>query len=339
MKIEKFASFVPEIREIFVRRYEILDYLNRKGTVGRRTISNNLKISERIVRFEVEKLKDLELVSVSPLGITINDKGKNNLEFFFAEYRELNSLTSLGEKIKRLLKVEKVVVTRGDISKDESFYTNLASASAEIIDSNLKNGDILGVTGGKTLSIVADQIKEYKKKSNISVIPARGSLGKDVSYQANSIASKMASKLNGQYQMLPVPDSLSKETMDMLLENSEVKEVYEKFKKINILIFGIGRADVMLSRRGINKNISNKILEDKAVAEAFGYYFDLNGKKVYHSQSIGITMEEFLNIPKVIGVAAGAEKAQAIISVSALRSDMILVIDESAANCIINTRR
>ena len=45
-------------------------------------------------------------------------------------------------------------------------------------------------------------------------------------------------------------------------------------------------------------------------------------------------MEDFLSINDAIAVAGGEEKAEAIIAISQLRKDLVLVIDEAAANKI-----
>ncbi len=85
--------------------------------------------------------------------------------------------------------------------------------------------------------------------------------------------------------------------------------------------------------------VTKEILDQGAVSEVIGHYFDKEGKEIYVAPSSGISLQDFLKIPIVIGVCGGVEKAEAIVSISNLRKDMVLVIDESAANCILNTRR
>lgn len=339
MNIDLLSSFVPEFKEYFIRRYEILQMLSQEGTVGRRTISTKLNLSERVIRDEINKLKEMELVLVSSAGVTITDSGKNIIKSFLELYREFNNLTELERTVEDILNVKKVIVVKGDVSKDEYVFESLGSATAKLIEGILQDGYKIGVTGGRTLSAIADEMSLNTKRKNLTVIPARGSLGRSVGYQSNSIASKLAQKLNAEYQILPVPDTASEEAMKMLMDNQEVKEAYEKLKNLDVLIFGVGRADVMTGRRGSSDELKGSILKSGAVAEAFGHYFNIKGEKVYHSQSIGITISEFLKIPNVIGVAGGDEKSEAIMSISTLRSDMVLVIDESAAKRIVNIRR
>lgn len=339
MDIELLSSFIPEFRKIFMQRYEILWLLSREGILGRRVISSMLNFSERVVRDEINKLKQANLVLVTSAGVTITEAGENIIDNFLELYRDLNSLTELAEVIEETLGLKKVVVVNGDVSRDENVFKSLGIAASKIINEVLKDGDNIGITGGKTLSAIADELSVKQSKKDLTVIPARGSIGRSAEYQSNVIATKVADRLNADYKILSVPDAVSEETMKMLMDNQDVKEAYEKLQNLDILIFGLGRADVMTRRRGINEELKSKILKAGAVSEAFGHYFDIDGNEVYHSQSIGIAISEFLKIPSVIGVAGGEEKAEAIISISSLRPDMVLVIDESVANRIINIRR
>lgn len=339
MNVELLSSFVPEFREIFVRRYEILEYLNRTGTITEEELAEKLNISKETINYEITKLKDIGLIEVNSSMISVNKKARVNLKRFNDTYRDLNNLKELGAKVTSLLGIEEVIVVKGDYSKGDYAFYNLAAATARLINLSICEGDLMGITGGKTLRSIADKLSESKRDLGITVIPARGSLGSVVEYQSNSIAAIIADKLHCEYKLFPVPDTVSDEAMNMLLENEEVSETYQMLKHLDLLIFGVGRADEMLERKGIDKEKTKEILDQGAVSEVIGHYFDKEGKEIYVAPSSGISLQDFLKIPIVIGVCGGVEKSEAIVSISNLRKDMVLVIDESAANCILNTRR
>jgi central glycolytic genes regulator len=102
-------------------------------------------------------------------------------------------------------------------------------------------------------------------------------------------------------------------------------------KNINILIFGIGRADAMAIRRKLPKERINSLMEAGSVAEAFGHYFDIDGNEIWEYKTIGMTLDMYKQIRNLIGVAGGAQKAEAIIAITSLRRDITIVTDESAA--------
>lgn len=333
MNLEFLMEFVPELQDLFIKRYEILKFIRGNERAGRRTIAQGMNISERVVRDEIEKLKNQNFISVSSLGIGIEEKGNRFLNELSSFYREINSRRSLGIEIEKLLGVKKVFVVESGTHIET--VENLGAQAASIFETIISEGDLIGVTGGETIYSVSESIVSRDEKFDVTVIPARGSVGSQARFQANTIASRIANKLNAKLQLLPIPETVSKQAMEIFLSDSEMREAYEMLKSLDVLLFGIGRADVMLARRGINEEKSSKVLNCGAVSEAFGNYFNLKGDRVYSQESVGISLDKFLSIPKIIGVAGGVEKAQAIISISTLRPDMVLVIDESAAHEII----
>ena len=92
----------------------------------------------------------------------------------------------------------------------------------------------------------------------------------------------------------------------------------------------VGRADTMGSKRRIRELESKYLLEKKAVLESFGSYYDIEGKRVFESDSI-LNIEDFKRIPTVILIAGGEEKAEAVISFSKVRKDVTLVMDKACA--------
>ncbi len=74
--------------------------------------------------------------------------------------------------------------------------------------------------------------------------------------------------------------------------------------------------------------------EKKAVAEAFGYYFNLEGQIVYKTSSIGVDIKDLDRIGTIMAVAGGKSKADAITAVMAQHRHTILVTDEGAAKAI-----
>jgi central glycolytic genes regulator len=91
----------------------------------------------------------------------------------------------------------------------------------------------------------------------------------------------------------------------------------------------------MAERRKTTPEDFKKIIEEKAVAEAFGYYFDQEGKIVHKVQTVGIQLEDIDEVPNVIAVAGGASKAKAINAYMKQALDSVLVTDEGAANELI----
>ena len=182
---------------------------------------------------------------------------------------------------------------------------------------------------------VAEEMPVGKVANDVLIIPARGGLGREVETQSNSIAAKLAKKLDANYRLLHVPDNVDKVTLDAILNVPDVMEIMKLIDDMDVLVFGIGRADVMAKRRQLSKEKIDDIINEGAVAEAFGHYFDIEGKEVWESLTVGISLDTFQKIDNVIGVAGGEEKAEAIMAIASLRKNMTIITDEGAAKKII----
>jgi len=78
----------------------------------------------------------------------------------------------------------------------------------------------------------------------------------------------------------------------------------------------------------------DNILGKGAVAESFGYYFNKDGEIVHEISTIGIDLDIFKKLKHVIAVAGGVEKTEAIIAISKLNPNLVLVTDELTAKKI-----
>ena len=103
------------------------------------------------------------------------------------------------------------------------------------------------------------------------VLPARGSVGRKLELQADTLAAKLAEKLLSDYRMLHLPDNLSAHVLEEMKQDPEVAETIEEMKQADILLLGVGNALEMAERRRLDAGICGQLQRDGAVAEACGY--------------------------------------------------------------------
>ncbi len=324
-------KIVPELIDLLQKRYTIMRNIYFNQPIGRRALSHQLNMGERIIRTEVSFLKAQGLVDINPLGMTITKEGEElieNLKDFIHELKGLNNIESL---LKDKLGIEKVIIVPGDIEQDPMIKKELGKSAANYLKTIINYDSIIALTGGSTVLEVANGMPQLYSKSNIVVVPARGGLGREVEKQANTIASILAKKLGGTYKMLHVPDNLGKEAVKSLIKEPDIKDVVETLKKADILIFGIGRAGVMAERRNLPQDIRDFLVRNNATDEALGYYFDKEGKVVYATPSIFLTLEDLKLVKNLIAVSGGKNKAEAIVSTCRSGNVQVLVTDEGAA--------
>lgn len=326
-------KFAPELTQIIEARYNLLRHIQHTQPVGRRALATLLHMGERVVRAQVDWLKDAGLVEFSPLGMSVTAEGQAIMADLAEYIRLLRDLVGLEVELSRQLNLRKVVIIPGDSETDRAVRRELGRATAGVLGQYLKDQMVLAVSGGSTMAKVAEAINFSFPAT--TVVPARGGLGEVVEYQANTIAAVMAGKLGGRYRMLHIPDGVNEETLEAILDgDTNLRAVAEMIKHADILVHGIGEAAEMAERRGVPPETFAEIERCGAVGEALGQYCALPGKIVHVTSSIGLRLDDLAGIGTVIAVAGGSTKAKAILAVVGAGGQDVLITDEAAAKAI-----
>ncbi|MGI6081674.1 MAG: sugar-binding transcriptional regulator [Limnochordia bacterium] len=325
------CKIAPEIAGLIERRHAVLQHVFMEQPIGRRTLANKLSWPERMVRKEIEFLRQAEFIRTESAGMAITSTGERVLSDLRGILRALHDLPALEKRLARRLSLKKVVVVPGDADRDETVKKEIAGATANLLDEVLKEGDILAVTGGTTLAEVANSLPAQEARRDLWVVPARGGLGEDVELQANSVAAQIAERLGGDYRLLHVPDDLGEEAMVSIACDPKIRELLECIRSAQVLLHGIGTAADMARRRGLSPELQDDLKDKRAVGEALGYYFDEDGNIVHATTSVGLNLDDLRNINVVIAVGGGRSKAQAALAVLSTGHQDIYITDEGAA--------
>lgn len=329
-------KIVPEMLKLLEKRYSILRTIYYKQPIGRRVLANDLGIGERIVRTEINFLKSQSLIDIDSSGMTVTSEGEEIIEKLKTFIHEIKGLKDIEILLKNKLEINEAIIVPGDLDEDITVKNELGRIAANYLKDIVKNKDIIALTGGSTVKEVVDNMPKINTIEDIVVVPARGGIGRDVEMQANTLVANLASKINANYKLMHIPDNLSEAALKAVTEEKSIKEVLDIIHKANILIHGIGRSEIMADRRGLPKEELDYIEKKEAVAEAFGYYFDMKGNIVHSSLTIGIKNEHICNVDKLIAVAGGKKKAKAILAAELRNKNSVLITDEGAAREIIN---
>lgn len=327
---------LPDLVQVMQKRYLILQYINIMQPVGRRNLSVSLDLTERVLRSEVEFLKDQKLISMSGQGMTLTNEGKDILESLESVMRDITGINSLERQLEKLMGIRKVIVVPGDSDQSPWVKSELGRATATSMKDLLKDSNIIAVTGGSTMAAVANMLTPEPKERELLFVPARGGIGEDVNNQANTICAIMADKTNSRHRVFYVPDQVSSEIYGSFIREPLIYEVLNLIKSASMVLHGIGDAITMAERRNTSPEDLRKIQEGKAVGEAFGYYFNEAGEIVHKVLTMGLQLNDLASIGDVIAVAGGSSKAKAIRAyMKKAPSSTILITDEGAAQQLV----
>ena len=171
-----------------------------------------------------------------------------------------------------------------------------------------------------------------ESNAGATILPARGSMGNHVEFQANYIAAAVAAKTHSSYRMIHLPEGVSESALRLMFESdAQARENVAMTSQAQVVVFGIGRADKMAKQRGMTDHQRQTLETLGARGESLGCYCSLDGRILYGSNNIGISLKDIKHHPHVIAVAGGASKAEAIVAVMRTCRTGILVTDEGAA--------
>ncbi|SFS32196.1 sugar-binding transcriptional regulator [Marininema halotolerans] len=333
--IEMQKKLLPDLLDVLKQRYEVLRQLHLMQPVGRRSLAAALGMTERILRSEVEFLREQGLIRIETVGMKLSDAGSDLVAEMEPLMKDLFGLTDLEKRLATHLHLKRVIVVPGDSDQSDWVKKEMGRAVARILKSIAQPDQVVAVAGGTTLAAVAEMMTASSSLKETTFVPARGGLGEAVELEANTIASQMATKSGGKYQLLHVPDQLSDEARETLIKEPHIQEVVELVRSARIVVHGIGDAKAMAERRKSSPQLLAHLQQEGAVGEAFGYYFAPDGRIVYYGRSIGLTLEDLAGADNVITVAGGSDKAASIAAVCPAVGGGTLITDEGAARAIL----
>lgn len=283
-----------------VNEYRRIAYYYYKTGLTQEIIAKRMKMSRQRVNRIVNACINLGIVN-----ITIDGLDKCNLEL----ETELEQKFGLNE----VRIVDNVV--------EDRLIQELGIAAGNYLQSIMQEGDIIGMTRGRTTaSMVDDWVPSASYPKNITVTQLIGS-GKETDSHigADRIVYGLAEKLQAKESILHAPVILhSAELRESFVGDPYFKSTYEVVKNCTIAVVGIGTAysqwEHMVSLYDVNNTEQTKWLAD-VVGEVCTHFFDKEGHEIdppFKDRIIAITEEDYRKIPVRIGVAGGDGKAEAI---------------------------
>ncbi|MCM3567461.1 sugar-binding transcriptional regulator [Neobacillus mesonae] len=327
---------LPDFLPVLQKRYSILRSIGFMQPVGRRSLAVSLNLTERILRSEVEFLKEQNLITANTAGMSLTQEGRNLLEDLEGSMREVKGIDVQELELKHRLGIKKVIIVPGNGDQSPFVKRELGKASASCMKRLFQGENIIAVTGGSTMAAVADQLTPESGDKKLLFVPARGGVGEDLQNQANTICAIMAANTRTKHRVFYAPDQVSTEIYQSLIKEPEIHENLKLIQSANMVLHGIGDAMTMAERRKSSPELLKKLEDAKAVGEAFGYYFNEEGEIVHKLQTIGIQLKDLEGIPNVLAIAGGASKAKAIKAyMKKAPASTILITDEGAAELLL----
>lgn len=219
----------------------------------------------------------------------------------------------------------------------------IGQATARYLERTLQNGDTVGMGWGRTLYEVVSAL-EPKRKARVNVVPLIGGLGQIAPvFQVHDLARALAEAFGGAWQNFYVPALVeSDDVAASLLRSVDVKHVAAQWQNLEVAVVGIGNVAFeaemqMLFVNYLNAEMQTGLRDARAVGDICVRFFDAHGKPCPEVVRgvVGIELKQLKRTRRVVGVAGGASKAEAILGALRGRFVNVLVTDEIAARRVL----
>jgi DNA-binding transcriptional regulator LsrR (DeoR family) len=252
---------------------------------------------------------------------------------------------SLADQLVKQCGIEAAIVVPAIQNRPELSIKRLGLAAARFLEQTLKPDDILGVGWGRTLHTVSQSLDPTKR--DLLAIPLIGGLGQiSPNFQVHEITRSIAEAFGAEWKQFYVPALVSDEnTRDILHQTKDVKDLAELWGRMTTALVGIGNADFdaevqMLFANYLDENTRGRLRAGGAVGDICMRFFDINGNAVDGLIGVtGIELEQLRNVQRVIAVAGGTEKAEAILGAVKGKYIQVLITDDRAAERILSIIR
>lgn len=235
----------------------------------------------------------------------------------------------------------KVIVVPSS-SEHELTLNRVYKVAANYLEANLCDNEIVGIGRGSSIYGLVNNLSG-NKRTGIQTVPLTGGLGGiDSLYQVNETARRAAYSLGGICHFVYSPVYLGhKATKDAILSDPELKPSFDLWDELDWALVGIGA--IFQSN---NNYYRDRVLKaeaetgQKVIADLCVNLIDPLGNPVNSGDPVvAINLTQLRRTKKVMAVASGTYKVQAILACIKGNWIDILVTDEYTASDLIKNSK
>ncbi|MBQ0710154.1 MULTISPECIES: sugar-binding transcriptional regulator [unclassified Ochrobactrum] len=229
-----------------------------------------------------------------------------------------------------------------DIGEEGLPLMVLGHAGADFLRREIEHGDheVIGIGHGRTLSAAVSYMPRVAA-SNVRFVSLLGGLTRNFAANPHDVMHRIAEKTGMPAYVMPVPFfANTAEDREVLLAQRGVTTVFDMGCRAELKIVGIGTVDAqaqLVTSGMIELSEVEEIANLGGVGEMLGHFFDANGQRLetaLTARTIAASVEN-ADMSRIIGLAGGISKAEAIRAV--LKSGRLygLITDERTAKALV----
>ncbi len=229
-----------------------------------------------------------------------------------------NSYLEIENKIEKQYQIDEVILVP---SREDHQRTlrGVGQATANFLDRVITGNEVIGLTWGGTLLAVVDAL-HTNNWPGVKVVQLLGGLGSsEADMYGADLTIRAAQTFGAKARLLSAPGIVpSKAVCDALLKDQQIDETLMLGRQADIALVGLGRPSPSspVIQSGILTPEELQDLEQMGAVGDIGLHFmDSNGRAIeneINDRIIGLGMEDYKRIKKLVGIAAGPEKYEVV---------------------------
>lgn len=296
-------------------------------------ISERLRLSRQKVQRILDQAKEEGIVSITIHPI---------MDIFTDLERDLETHFALSEAL---------VVETSDPNNQNTIAREVGAGAAEYLTRLVHPNDKIVMSWGNSLLGMVNALtsKSHARMHNLQLIQGLGGLGNpNVAIHGAELVRRAAKALGGEPILFPAPAiAASAAVRDAIYADAYVSHTLDLARKADLAFVGIGSSDsdtiaVPDLWRFLPRTVLPSLLKKGAIGSINLRYFDKDGILVpseINDRIIGLTLDELKKISRVVGVAGGSAKLEAIYAALQARLINVLVTDHLTAKALLERLR
>jgi DNA-binding transcriptional regulator LsrR (DeoR family) len=252
----------------------------------------------------------------------------------------------LEEALESRFDLKEAIVVDSVNNNEDQIARDLGAAAAYFLEQAIKPGEVIGISSwSAALLEMINAMHPSKGSAESKVVQILGGLGNPAAQtHATHLTQRLASLIGGSAILLPAPGiTSSPEAKRVLMKESYVREATELFDHVDLVLVGIGAVEPskLLASSGnvFSAQEQAQLQKQGAVGDICLQFFDAAGTPVktpLGERVIGITLPQIKKAKRVIALAGGKRKTNAILSALVGRWVNVLITDRYTAKAILD---
>ncbi len=280
-------------------------------------------------RIEIADELDLSRFKVARMLDRARESGVVKISIEATDTVELE----LSNELRSHFGLQRAIVVLTPDEQPETIQDRLGKALSDLLSEIVSEGDVLGLTAGRTLTAMAQHLRRV---TPCELVQLAGVASNDM-HNGVEVMRNVSQATRGRAYPIFAPLLVeSPATATALRREHGIVDTFRRFRSVTIAAVAVGSwnpPDSQLYDSAKRLGILDELLEKGVVAEVCSTLLDAEGREVeaIAPRALAIPTDQLRAIPEVIAAAGGIQKTAAI--AAAVRSGIVtsLVTDAATA--------